>query len=97
VVRVEASSFTDQAASTLSSSSRFVGQCQDTASRFCGVSAEVPTGLDCVSYSRVATGAFWDTLLVVASGAPFIPHAEWCLTRSRIICLAIMNADSTLV
>jgi hypothetical protein len=27
-----------------------------------------------VSYSRVvATGAFWETVLVVASGAPFIP------------------------
>jgi hypothetical protein len=25
-----------------------------------------------VSYSRVATGAFWETVLVVASGAPFI-------------------------
>jgi hypothetical protein len=35
-----------------------------------------------VSYSRVATGAFWDTALVVASGAPFILLADWCLTRS---------------
>ena len=30
----------------------------------------------------VATGAFWDTLLVVASGALFILLADWCLTRS---------------
>jgi hypothetical protein len=33
-------------------------------------------------YSSVATGAFWDTLLVVASGALFILLADWCLTRS---------------
>jgi hypothetical protein len=43
-------------------------QCQDTASRFAGAVPRYRLDWIVVSYSRVATGAFWDTLLVVASG-----------------------------
>jgi len=57
----------------------FVGQCQDTASRFVGSVPRYRLDWIVVSYSSAATGAFWDTLLVVASGAPI--H-YWCLTRS---------------
>src|SRR5215471_17233961 len=56
-------------------------ECQDTDSRFLRAVPRYRLDWIVVSYSRVATGAFWDTL-VVASGAPFILLADWCLTRS---------------
>ena len=48
---------------------------------YSGASARYRLDWIVVSYSRVATGAFWETV-VVASGAPFILLADWCLTRS---------------
>src|SRR5262249_24862256 len=55
-------------------------KCQHTISRFLGAVPRYPLVWVVLSYSRVATGAFWDTLLVVASGAPYIrsplvPHS----------------------
>ena len=42
-----------------------------------------------VGYSGVATGAFWDTLLVVASGAPLIQPPVVSHSRHSIVELAI--------
>src|SRR5262249_4309776 len=55
-------------------------QCQDTASRFIEAVRRYRLDWTAVVYSLLATGAFWDTLLVVASGAPVT--AQWCPTRS---------------
>ena len=48
--------------------SQFRNQCHGTASRFVGAVPSYQLDWIVVSYSSVATGAFWDTLLVVASG-----------------------------
>src|SRR6516162_2963815 len=59
----------------------FVDQCQDTASRFVG---SVPTyRLDWIvlSYSRIATGVFWDSCWWLRVGHHSF-SAHWCLTRS---------------
>ena len=56
-------------------------QCQDTT---CWGAPRYRLDWIVVSYSTVATGAFWDSLLVVASGVPFIPACRLVLPHSLI-------------
>ena len=57
-------------------------QCQDTASRFIEAAPRYRLDWTAVGYSRVATGAFWDSLLVVASGGHPSNRATSASTRS---------------
>ena len=57
-------------------------QCEDTASRFIEAVPSYQLDWTAVGYSMVATGAFWDSLLVVASGGHPSSCAKSASTRS---------------